>query len=120
MKRAQWVEFDGYEVVRGRECLVFLERRGWSCDRGRFLAKLCPDLGTALARDIGDADGWPRYYFDEERAKLEVEAWLVRREQFIEQTPEEAKAQILAQLEREAAIVDAMVEGLINASKRQP
>ena len=29
---------------------------------------------------------WPRYYFDFERAKLEIEAWLKERKQFTEQS----------------------------------
>jgi hypothetical protein len=32
------------------------------------------------------ADLWPRYYFDFERAKLEIEAWLKKRGQWTEQS----------------------------------
>jgi hypothetical protein len=37
---------------------------------------------------LDHADLWPRYYFDFERAKLEIEAWMKKREQF---DPEKSK-----------------------------
>jgi len=30
------------------------------------------------------ADGWPRYYFDLERAKAEIEAWMRKRKEWVE------------------------------------
>jgi len=68
-------------AIVGRECLITLEPRPHYCDRGNWIAKLFP-TGT-LARDIDEADGWPRYYFDEDRAKAEIEAWLIRRGQVV-------------------------------------
>ena len=69
----------GWQEIEGRDCLIVLEARPRYCDRGNFLAKLFPR--GELAREIDEADGWPRYYFDEERAKLEIEAWLKKRNQ---------------------------------------
>lgn len=77
-----WNEKDGYQTIMGKGCIVVLEKRPHYCDRGNWLAKLFP--GPALALEIDDADGWPRYYFDEARAKLEIEAWLIKRGQAIE------------------------------------
>jgi hypothetical protein len=73
---------DRLEEIQGKECLITLEPRPPYCDRGNFIAKLFP-TGT-LAIDIDEADGWPRYYFDETRAKLEIEAWLTKRGQAVE------------------------------------
>lgn len=33
--------------------------------------------------NLDEQDGWPRYYFDETRAKAEIEAWLLKRQQNI-------------------------------------
>lgn len=74
-----WTTHDGYEQIQGRECLITLEPRPHYCDRGKYIAKLFPE--GKLALDIDDQDGWPRYYFDLDRAKAEVEAWLVKRGQ---------------------------------------
>lgn len=71
-----WIE------LRGKHCVVTLECRPHYCDRGHYLAKVTVNPATSPADlDIDGQDGWPRYYFDEERAKLEVEAWMKRREQ---------------------------------------
>jgi hypothetical protein len=61
------------------ECYITLEPRPHYCDRGNWIAKVFPS--GKLARDLDDADGWPRYFFDEARAKLEIEAWLKKRGQ---------------------------------------
>lgn len=74
-----WILKDGYQEIRGRECVVTLEPRPHYCDRGNWIAKLLPH--GKLALEIDDADGWPRFFFDEQRAKLEVEAWLIKRGQ---------------------------------------
>ena len=79
-----WVQVDDYQVIRGTECMIYLTPRAGRCDRGRFLAQLFPK--GRLALEIDDADGWPRYYFDEGRAKLEAEAWLKRRGQWVAPT----------------------------------
>jgi hypothetical protein len=67
----------GYWEIRGRLYLITLEPRPHYCDRGNWIAKLFPE--GELAREIDASDCWPRYYFDEARAKLEIEAWLIKR-----------------------------------------
>lgn len=76
-----WFAVEAWQEIRGKDCTIYLEPRGWTCDRGRFLAKLFPDSGTELERSLGPEDLWPRYYFDEDRAKAEIEEWLNRRGQ---------------------------------------
>jgi hypothetical protein len=78
-----WIKrTDRLEEIQGKECLITLEPRPAYCDRGNFIAKLFPS--GDLTYEIDEADGWPRYYFDETRAKLEVEAWLTKRGQAVE------------------------------------
>jgi hypothetical protein len=67
------------EKIEGKECQITLEPRPYYCDRGNFIAKLFPR--GMLTLEIDEADGWPRYYFDEARAKAEIEAWLTKRGQ---------------------------------------
>jgi hypothetical protein len=71
----------GYEQIEGRECVIILEPRPHYCDRGNWIAKIFP--GGELARGMDTADCWPRYYFDKDRAKAEVEAWLRKRGQWV-------------------------------------
>ena len=70
---------NGMQAIMGKECEIILERRPRYCDRGSLLAKIFP-WGN-LGREFDDSDGFPRYYFDEQRAKLEIEAWLIKRRQ---------------------------------------
>ncbi len=77
----EWLQFHHYQEVIGRECTITLQERPHYCDRGAWLAKAHPKNGTRLSLDLDVSDGWPRYYFDEIRAKLECEAWLKKREQ---------------------------------------
>lgn len=71
--------YPGHHWILGRECSIWLHPRpGW-CDRGRYHATL--DAWGKLGLGIDGADGWPRYYFDLERAKAEIEAWLTVRGQ---------------------------------------
>ena len=67
--------------IRGKDCLIALEPRPPYCDRGNWIAKIYPT--GELARDLDHHDGWPRYYFDQARARLEIEAWLVKRGQWV-------------------------------------
>ncbi len=68
-----------YEEAKGQSCIITIESRPQYCDRGNYIAKLHP-YGK-LATEIDDADGWPRYFFDIERAKLECFDWLKKRNQ---------------------------------------
>jgi hypothetical protein len=68
--------------IIGKDCEISLEPRPWYCDRGNYVAKIMAH--GMLARDLDNCDQWPRYFFDLDRAKLEVEAWLKKRKQFVE------------------------------------
>lgn len=78
---SDWENHGGYLEIRGRECSISLEPRPVYCDRGNWIAKL--DARGELALSIDWADGWPRYYFDLDRAKQEIQAWLEKRGQLI-------------------------------------
>lgn len=78
-EKPRWIQRDGYQEVYGLDCTITLEPRPGYCDRGQFIAKLVPR--GELVREIDDQDGWPRYYFDEARAKAEIHAWLEKRGQ---------------------------------------
>ena len=71
---------DEWWEIQGKDCKITLEASPHYCDRGNFIAKLFP-RGQLLA-EIDYQDGWPRYYFDFERATLEIEAWLKKRKQY--------------------------------------
>lgn len=90
-------EYD-FDRVEGLHCHITLEKRPHYCDRGNFIAKIfvkgqlqSPLQASAGGRrtakgfglEIDYSDGWPRYYFDEARAKAEIEAWLVKRKEAV-------------------------------------
>ena len=52
---------------------IWLNPRPVYCDRGRWLAHV------QGIESIDFADGFPRYYMDLERAKLELDEWLTWR-----------------------------------------
>lgn len=79
---SKWLKQENWSQISGRECYVSLEKRPHYCDRGNFIAKIT--ARGQLALDLDGADGWPRYYFDEARAKLEIEDWLKKRGQWVE------------------------------------
>jgi hypothetical protein len=56
---------------------ITIERRPPHCDRGRYVAKCVYNPADGLVLDW--AEGWPRYYFDLDRAKAEIAAWVERR-----------------------------------------
>jgi len=68
-------------LIRGKDCIIYLTIRPHYCDRGNFLAQI--DARGKLGTELDWADGWPRYYFDIDRAKAEIEAWLKKRNQWI-------------------------------------
>jgi hypothetical protein len=71
-----------YLSIEGKECEITIEElSATNYDRGNFIAKLFPR--SPLNLSIDSADGWPRYYFDLERARLELEAWLKVRDQWL-------------------------------------
>lgn len=71
-----------WHLITGRECTIELARRPRYCDRGAWIATL--DAWGELGLSIDHADAWPRYYFDFDRALLEIEAWMVKRRQVVE------------------------------------
>lgn len=75
----EWVKVERYLCLNVEQCEITIEPRPHYCDRGNFIAKLFPAIGSKLALELDLQDGWPRYYFDLDRAKAEVEAWLVKR-----------------------------------------
>jgi hypothetical protein len=56
--------------VKGK-LIAYLQTRPLYCDKGRFHANI------EVSFHQSEADPWPRYYFDLERGKAEVEAYLV-------------------------------------------
>lgn len=75
----EWIDAGSYLNIRGKDCMIGLEPRPPYCDRGHWIAKL--EVLDDCQLHIDWADGWPRYYFDLERAKAEIEAWLQARKQ---------------------------------------
>lgn len=75
----KWEKRDGYEELVGETFLITLQPRPHYCDRGNYLASLFPGPRHQLPGDLDGSDGWPRYYFDYARAKLEIEAWVQKR-----------------------------------------
>lgn len=65
-----------YLSIRGKHCLVCLVVEPTNHNRGPFHAIL--EVLNSEHLNIEPSDGWEygRYYFDIERAKAEVEAWL--------------------------------------------
>lgn len=76
-----WSDLDGYQEIKGKNCTITLEPRPGYCDRGNWIAKVFEDDRMVLSMD--NQDGWPRYFMDEQRAKLEIEAWLTKRGQAV-------------------------------------
>jgi hypothetical protein len=67
----------GFEVRETKHGAIYLEARPAYCDRGRYSVKVFPLHGhDCKSCDVDDQDMFPRYYFDKERAKLEVQAWV--------------------------------------------
>jgi len=90
--RLTWIQ-DAYGVhwLHGRHCAIWIVKRPAYCDRGNLLAHL--ELRTTDPRQlqIDAADGWPRYFFDLDRAKLECEAWMTKRGQAIDLSKSQAR-----------------------------
>ena len=74
-----WTEQDGVQSLRVEQCEILLEPRHRYCEHGNFIAKIFPIPGTELDRSLDVQYVWPRYYMDETRAKLEIDAWLKKR-----------------------------------------
>lgn len=72
--------------IRGKACMIWMQARPAYCDRGNWLAHIEPQGSMKERQELSldDQDGWPRYYFDLERAKAEIEAWLRKRGQALD------------------------------------
>ena len=66
--------------IQGRHCEITIEPRPVYCDRGRWWAKVWPQVSRF---DLDHHDGFPRFFFDLDRAKLEMEAWLHFRKEWV-------------------------------------
>lgn len=87
--KSYWIggmnEFGGWIEIFGQHCVITIEPRPSYCDRGNYIAKIFAKPGIGPDKFyLDEADMWPRYYFDIDRAKLEVEAWLKKRKEWIE------------------------------------
>lgn len=81
----EWTPTEYGLAIYGKDCEILLVPRQPYCDRGNYLAYLTACPGTSLALELDHADAWPRYYFALDRAKLECEAWLKKRGQWVEE-----------------------------------
>jgi hypothetical protein len=59
-----------YELRQADRLIAFMNARPPHCDRGRWVAMIDVHVWKS------ENDPWPRYYFDLERGKAEVEAYL--------------------------------------------
>src|SRR5712691_69263 len=64
-------EHPAYWSVKTDQCEIIIEPRPHYCDRGRMIAKVFPVVSSELMLKFDGADGWPRYYYDLDRAKAE-------------------------------------------------
>lgn len=79
--KSEWTTWNESIAIWGKECVIWFAPRPHYCDRGNWLVHI--EAAGTLARDLDAPDLWPRYYFDLDRAKLEVEAWLKKRGQWL-------------------------------------
>jgi hypothetical protein len=71
--------------ILGLDCQIDISPRPDYCDRGNWLAHIeTKPGGNNLRLYIDGQDAWPRYFFDLNRAKLEIEDWLRKRNQWLE------------------------------------
>lgn len=67
-----------YQNIRGRDCMVSLAPT-FASSRGNYLAAV--ESFNQVTFTVDAAHGFPRYYFNLGRAKAEIEAWLLARNQ---------------------------------------
>jgi hypothetical protein len=61
---------DTYELWRSGQMIAWMCERPSYCNRGRYHGMY------EAACHVSEADPWPRYYFDLEFGKREMELWL--------------------------------------------
>ena len=64
---------DWQDAVGKMTCYITIEPRPVYCGRGQWIAKTNAPLD--------DEEGWPRYYFDLDTAKKEIQKWVNKREE---------------------------------------
>ena len=72
VEQGQWECFETYWALRIGEVEITIEPRPTYCDRGHWYAKV-----FGIWTD--EADGFPRYFMDLQRAKDEMHEWLIWR-----------------------------------------
>lgn len=83
MRTSVWFQDEhGCWCIYGRYVHIWMQARPPYCDRGRWLAHA--ESADPRKCYIDVADLWPRYYFDFDRAKAEVEAWMRIRKEWVE------------------------------------
>lgn len=70
-----------YQNIRGKDCMISLALTS-ARNRGNWIAAV--EVLDPVALHLDWADAFPRYYFDENRAKAELEQWLAVRHQLWE------------------------------------
>lgn len=68
-----WIKTGKVWSLDARQCSIQLCPRPAYCDRGRWQAYMCCRGFPTNPNPFDDADGFPRYYFDLDRAKAEIE-----------------------------------------------
>jgi hypothetical protein len=71
-----------WQELNLEQCQIVLEPRPHYCNRGNFIVKVFVNDEYFYNLWIDEADMFPRYYFDEGRAKAEIEAWIQKRKVF--------------------------------------
>jgi hypothetical protein len=85
---SHWIYDDDLNTdeIFGLDCHIHIQRRPAYCDRGNFLANVeLKEGGDHLRLWLDSADGWPRYYMNLDRAKAEIEDWMKKRKQWVEE-----------------------------------
>ncbi len=86
MSAPAWKETPWGQELETEHGILRLERRPPYCDRGAFLAHVEPKHDKACAPCNVDAhDLFPRFYYDEGRAKLELDAFMRARKWIAEE-----------------------------------
>jgi hypothetical protein len=88
MTAPTWKETPWGQELETEHGIIRLERRPEYCDRGAFLAHVEPKHDAACKPCNVDAhDLFPRFYYDEGRAKLELDAFMRRRKWIADDAP---------------------------------
>lgn len=85
MIEIQWIGPDRYGNIEGRGdgFIIYMMARPSYCNRGRYHVLIEGTLtprGFLLNREIDHSDGFPRYYFDRDRAMAEMRDFVNARE----------------------------------------